>query len=136
MKRLIGAFAAFASAMALCFALTACGQNAEPNYDGNYIGTWKVVEMQTDSSDSMDKTLKRLDAVGKSVMLYLNEDKTAQFDMAGTDSMEGTWEALSESQCDIHFDGYAATTASIDEDGLLRFEESGREITCEKQQEG
>lgn len=112
MKKLSTALA-LAFALVLSFALVGCGGGSK-DYSENFVGTWKLTSM----SDTSEEDLALLESFGMAMLLDLNEDKTFALDMMG-ESMEGTWEAKSASECSITIDGESATATLSGEELVL-----------------
>ncbi len=98
MKRIAVVMAA-ALALALSFALVGCG-GGEKDHSGKFQGSWKVASMSGVSEDEM----ALMEAFSLTVVLDLNEDKSASLNMMG-EEMTGTWEAKSAEECSVTFDG-------------------------------
>lgn len=123
MKRSI-MVAALALAITLGFALVGCG-GAPKDYAANFQGSWKMTSMAGASEDD----LALMEAFGMSVVLDLNEDKTASLNMMG-EEMAGTWEAKGETECSVTIESEAAVGKLSGEELSLSIE--GEEMTFVK----
>lgn len=122
MKKLSTALA-LAFALVLSFALVGCGGSKD--YSENFTGTWKLTAMSGTTEDD----IALMESFGMAMLLDLNEDKTLAFDMMG-ESMEGTWEAKSASECTLTIDGENATATLSGEE--LTLSSGDEEMTFKK----
>ena len=89
MKRLLS-ITALALVIALSLAFTGCS-GAQKDASANFQGSWKM----TNVAGATEDDIAAMEAFGISVVLDLNEDKTAVLDMMG-EEISGTWEAKSK----------------------------------------
>lgn len=123
MKKLSTALA-LAFALVLSFALVGCGGGSK-DYSENFVGTWKLTSM----SDTSEEDLEFLEAFGMTILLDFNEDKTLSMDVMG-ESLEGTWEAKSASECTLTVDGESMTATLSGEE--LTLSSDGEEMGFKK----
>ena len=91
MKRLLS-ITALALAIALSLAFTGCS-GAQKDASANFQGSWKM----TNVAGATEDDIAVMEAFGMSVVLDLNEDKTAVLDVVG-EEISGTWEAKSSTE--------------------------------------
>lgn len=123
MKKLIP-IALLTLVVALGLALAGCS-GGQGDYSKNFQGSWKMTSMAGASEDDM----ALMEAFGMSVVLELNEDKTASVDMMG-EEVAGSWEAKSATECTFTVEGDSATGTLNGEKLTLAIE--GEEMTFEK----
>lgn len=113
MKRMLASMLAAACTLALSFALIGCG---EADYSKNFAGDWKLCSMEDENGTTSEDEVALLEAFGMSVTLNLSEDGIASLSMMG-DTLEGTWEAVSATECTVTIEG-DAITGTLTEDQL------------------
>ena len=123
MKRLLS-ITALALVIALSLAFTGCS-GAQKDASANFQGSWKM----TNVAGATEDDIARREAFGMSVVLDLNEDKTAVLNMMG-EEMSGTWEAKSETECTLTIEGDSVTGNLSGEE--LTFAIEGEEMTFKK----
>lgn len=94
MKRLLS-ITALALVIALSLAFTGCS-GAQKDASANFQGSWKM----TNVAGATEDDIAAMEAFGISVVLDLNEDKTAVLDMMG----EEIWHLGSKEQYRTHAD--------------------------------
>ena len=111
---------AIAMVAALAFGLVGCGGGASAEDAKNFVGDWTVTDLQAgDETDSLSSALQLLDSLGMKVTLTLSEDGNAALDMAGQQSMKGTWEAKDATTCTLSFEGTEPVDATLAGDKLM-----------------
>lgn len=113
-----------ALAVALSLAFAGCS-SAPKDYSANFQGNWKMTSMVGASEEDM----AFIEALGMSVILDLKEDKSASLNMMG-EEMTGSWEAVSETECTVTFEGDSATGKLNGEELSLAVE--GEEMVFKK----
>lgn len=108
--------------VALSLAFTGCSTK---NIEENFQGSWKMTSIAGASEDDM----ALIEAFGMSVVLDLNEDKSASVNMMG-ETISGSWEAKSATECSFTVDGDTATGKLNGEELTLAIE--GEEMTFVK----
>ena len=123
MKKLLS-IALLAVAVALGFVFVGCS-SVPKDYSASFQGNWKMTNVVGMSEDD----IAFMEAFGMSVLLDLNEDKTAALNMMG-EEMAGSWEAESETECTLTIDGDSLTGKLNGEE--LSFAIEGEEMTIAK----
>lgn len=124
MKRLLS-ITALALVIALSLAFTGCS-GAQKDASANFQGSWKVTNR---SRRQPEDDIAAMEAFGISVVLDLNEDKTAVLDMMG-EKISGTWEAKSSTELTLTIEGSSATGKLNGEE--LTIAVDGEEMTFQK----
>ena len=103
MKKL-GIIAALAFAFALCFALVGCGGSGSSDEGAKNIkGDYKLVGMEEAGITYSESDLASLEELGLTCTLALADGEKATLTLFG-ESMDGTWKATSEKECEITID--------------------------------
>lgn len=123
MKRLLS-ITALALVIALSLAFTGCS-GAQKDASANFQGSWKM----TNVAGATEDDIAAMEAFGISVVLDLNEDKTAVLDMMG-EEISGTWEAKSSTELTLTIEGSSATGKLNGEE--LTIAVDGEEMTFQK----
>lgn len=123
MKRLLS-ITALALVIALSLAFTGCS-GAQKDASANFQGSWKM----TNVAGATEDDIAVMEAFGMSVVLDLNEDKTAVLDMMG-EEISGTWEAKSSTELTLTIEGSSATGKLNGEE--LTIAVDGEEMTFQK----
>ena len=123
MKRLLS-ITALALVIALSLAFTGCS-GAQKDASANFQGSWKM----TNIAGATEDDIALMEAFGMSVVLDLNEDKTAVLDMMG-EEISGTWEAKSSTELTLTIEGESVTGKLNDE--KLTIAVDGEEMTFQK----
>ena len=125
MKKL-GIIATICCAFALCFALMGCGGGDSASGDSAgdaeaakaaFAGTWDLVGMVQDGTETSQSDLEMLSSLGLDVYLDLNDDGTAALVLFG-ESMAGSWEATSVTSGTLSLDGSDPVEMVIDGENL------------------
>ena len=123
MKRLLS-ITALALVIALSLAFTGCS-GAQKDASANFQGSWKM----TNVAGATEDDIAAMEAFGMSVVLDLNEDKTAVLDMMG-EEISGTWDAKSSTELTLTIEGSSATGKLNGEE--LTIAVDGEEMTFQK----
>jgi hypothetical protein len=94
-----------------------------------YVGDWKLVEMSSEGESMSADDLAAMEALGLSVKMTVNEDKTFSIDLFG-EQESGTWEARSATEASFTIDG-TAVKATL-KDGKLTLADSENTLVFEK----
>lgn len=122
MKR--NALALFATIIALCLALTACGATKEDNTKA-FAGVWELSGMVNDGQETTEEELDLIKSFGLNVFVVLGEDGSCTLNLFGAEMNGGTWEATSATAGSMKVqDGEQTIESSlaITEEGQLTLE--------------
>lgn len=94
-----------------------------------YVGDWKLVEMQSGGETMSADDLAAMEALGLSVKMNVKEDKTFTIDLFG-EQESGTWEAKSATEASFTIEG-SVVKATL-KDGKLTLADSENTLVFEK----
>ena len=121
-KRLITVLAA---TFAILFVLAGCSSKYSGDYTKNFVGDWKLVEVDESGRVATEDDLSMAEAYGISVGLTVNENGTFTFSYFGEEDT-GEWSARSATEAEFVIEGQPANASLTDE--KLSIEQDGTKL--------